>query len=86
MHSDTNRNDAASTASAHTAPAAAITSPAVALPASAAVSLAVENKSWAVVSRSRPTTEGIIEARTGFMNVVSPFSLKMATKATTGGR
>ena len=85
-HSATNTNVAASTASAHTAPAAAISRPAVALPTSAAVSRAVAKAPCAVVSRSLPTTDGIIEARAGCMNVVRPFSLKMATKATKGGR
>ena len=86
MHSDTNRNEAASITSAHAALAAAISTPAAALPSSDIVSLAVENRPWAVVSRSRPTTEGMTEARAGFRNAVRLLSLKMATKAITGGR
>ena len=52
MHSDTNRNEAASITSAHAALATAISTPAAALPSSDIVSLAVENRLWAVVSRS----------------------------------
>ena len=39
-----------------------------------------------MATRSRPTTEGMTEARTGFINVVRPFSLKIATKAMTRGK
>ena len=86
MHSDTNRNEAASMTRAHAALAAAISSPAAALPTRDAVSLAVEKRPWAVVRRSRPTTEGMTEARAGFRNAVRLLSLNIATKATTGGR